>query len=63
MHPGDLVKTNTGSHSHVGKMGIVTKVLAPGEHQLWHDVRLVSVLYPGTGEELNWAEERLEVIS
>jgi hypothetical protein len=63
MHPGDLVKTNTGAHLHVGKMGIVTNVATPDEHQLWYDVRLVTVLYPETGEELSWAEDRLEMIS
>ncbi len=60
MKVGDLVFTNSKTDYSV--LGIVTEIIAPKDHQLWYDQKIVKVLYPDTGEEHNWAEESLEVI-
>ena len=61
MKVGDLVLTNPQSDYSV--LGIVTKIKLPDTHQLWYHKRIISVLYPDTGEELSWSESGLELVA
>ena len=57
---GSLVRSNAGTKHH-GKMGIVTHT-----KYRWSDPReeeqVVTVLYPETGDEVEWSEFDLEVV-
>ena len=58
---GSLVRINTGKTSQPGRMGIVV-----GTKYRWSDPLeeelSVAVLYPDTGEEVEWSEYHLEVV-
>ena len=60
MKVGDLVITSPGTD--YSELGIVTDITGPDKHQLGLHQRIIKVLQPTSGEELNWAESGLEKV-
>ena len=61
MKVGDLVQTIAGNKHH-GKVGIITHVIEPYDHNLWPADRLIEVMY-AENDILTWSERTLEPIN
>ena len=61
MKVGDLVQTIPGVE-HSGKVGIITHILEPQDHNLWPKDKLVEVMY-SQGEILSWSDRALKMVS
>jgi hypothetical protein len=59
---GSLVSTEL-NYNDGDVVGIVTEVRTPLDHKLWYDQDIVTVLYPDTGEEYNWASDALRLVT
>ena len=60
MKVGDLVQTIPGVE-HSGKVGIITHILEPQDHNLWPKDKLVEVMYYNS-ETLTWNERSVKEI-
>ena len=61
MKVGDLVQTISGVE-HSGRVGIITHILEPQDHNLWPKHKLVEVMY-SQDEILTWSDRALEMAS
>ena len=61
MKVGDLVRHHRPGGEYFGKMGIVTAILKPHEHNLWPEDNLVEILYSNS-QTLTWNERSIKEI-
>ena len=61
MKVGDIVRAITG-HRHHCKIGIITHIIEPYDHNLRESDRLVEVMYDHD-EILSWSDKTLEVVN
>ena len=59
---GSLVRTNSGTKQHHGRMGIVVNSQCWG-FEPYEKELVITVLYPETGEEVEWTERSLELVN
>ena len=62
MKVGDMVRHHRPASKYFNRMGIVTSIMEPHEHNLWPEDNLVEILYSNS-EILTWNELSVEVVS
>ena len=61
MKVGDMVQSISGTVKH-GRVGIVTLVIEPYDHNLWPSDNLVEVMY-SLDEYSTWSHRSLEIVN